>query len=63
MPSICVLDQCSLEQKARVKIVEVHVDNRQEAVMKIIVLPAIITDLIRSRLPDSTYLLLNFSIG
>lgn len=57
-----MLYQGPLEQKACIEVVEVHVDDGQKAVMKIIVIPAIITNLIWSRLPNSAYLLFYFSV-
>jgi hypothetical protein len=62
LSSICVLYQGPLEQKACIEVVEIHVDDGQKAVMKIIVISAIITNLIWSRLPNSAYLLLYFSV-
>lgn len=62
LSSICVLYQGSLEEKASIEVVEIHVDDGQKAVVKIIVASTIVTDLIWSRLPNSAYLLLDFSV-
>lgn len=57
-----MFDQCSLQQKAGIEIIEIEINDGQPTVVEIIVLSTIVSEMIRCCCPHVAHSCLNFAI-